>query len=176
MPAPGIGGMLVSSSQLFSLFQSGPQRMIFFFLNSVRLNEGCFCFSLKRKANKINADKRIAEKKREDLRSALEGGKGGNEIAQVLLANNTKERNLHNFLMTEVIEHAQNDQNTLNEAMLAWIKTSMAVDPVQLPSTVEYTKLREAYASNGTYTRFVSHQKLADEPPCAGTDYKPSHP
>jgi hypothetical protein len=57
--------MLVSSSQPFNLSQSGPQRIVFFFFNSVRLNKVAarFWFSLKRKANKIKADKRIAEKK-----------------------------------------------------------------------------------------------------------------
>ena len=51
--------MSVSSNQFFNLFQSGPQRMIFFFLNSVRLNEIVVWFLLNRKASKETAAKNV---------------------------------------------------------------------------------------------------------------------
>jgi hypothetical protein len=112
--------------------------------------------------------------KQNDLEKVLGGGEDGwKEIAQVLFAGNPKAQKLQEDLMTLVVDKAARDQVVLDETRLDWIKTSMAVSPEQLPSMKEYTKLREAYARNAAYIRFIPHQNIPTEPPCAGTDYKP---
>ncbi len=111
--------------------------------------------------------------KRLDLKNALREGDGGEEIARVLFAGNPKAQKLQEDYITLIIDKAARERDAFVEARLDWIKTSMTVSPEQLTSTKEYTKLREAYARNAAYIRFVPHQKIPDEPPCAGTDYKP---
>jgi hypothetical protein len=112
--------------------------------------------------------------KRLDLEKVLRGGEDGwKDIARVLFAGNPKAQKLQEELITLVVDKAVRDQVVLDETRLDWIKTSMTVAPEQLPSTKEYTELREAYARNATYIRFVPHKKVSDEPSCAGTDYKP---
>jgi hypothetical protein len=108
-----------------------------------------------------------------DLKAVLSDGKGSEEIMQILFAGNPNAQKLHNDFTTLVIDKAARDRDFLDEVRLDWIKTSMTVSPEQLPSTKEYTKLREAYARSATYIRFVPHQNIPNEPPCAGTDYKP---
>ena len=91
----------------------------------------------------------------------------------MLFAGNPTAQKLQEDLMTLVVDKAAQDQVVLHETRLDWIKTSMSISPEQLPSTKEYPKLREAYARNAAYIRFVPHQNIPNEPPCAGTDYKP---
>lgn len=111
--------------------------------------------------------------KRRDIKERFMKGRSMDDIAAVLFAENPKTQQLQENYMTLVVDKAARDYNLFVEARLDWIKTSMAVSPEQLTSTKEYTKLREAYARNAAYIRFVPHQKIPDETPCAGTDYKP---
>ena len=110
--------------------------------------------------------------KRQDLKFALREG-DGIEVARVLFLSHPKAQKLQENLMTLVVDKAARDRVFLDEVKHEWIKTSMTVSPEQLLSTKEYKKLREAYARNAAYIRFVPHQKVPDEPPCTGTDYKP---
>jgi hypothetical protein len=102
-----------------------------------------------------------------------EGEDGREEIARVLFAGNQKAQKLQEDYVTQVVDKAARDRNVLDEVRLEWTKTSMTVSPEQLPFTEEYAKLRGAYARNGSKIRFVPHQNVVNEPPCAGTDYKP---
>jgi hypothetical protein len=115
----------------------------------------------------------IAGFKRRDLLASLRGGKGNLEIAGVLLHDNPKAQKHQEELMTHVINNADRDMLILNEARDEWIKISKSAPPEQLTSTKEYLELREAFARNAAYIRFVPHQNIPTEPPCAGTDYKP---
>jgi hypothetical protein len=107
-----------------------------------------------------------------DLESALHGGQGEEQIAQKLFNDNPKAQKLQDDLKTRVITAKENDETILDEARLEWIKTSLYVPPEQLSSTKAYAKLREAYARNMAYIRFVPHSQVPNEPPCAGTDFK----
>ena len=118
----------------------------------------------------------IEQYKRKGLKHTLILGSEGNEdIAQTLIAGNPKAEKLHTTFVTNVRGAAERNQEILNQTRSNWIKTSMSISPEQLPASKAYAELREAFARNGAYIRFVPHQKIPDEPPCAGTDYKPSH-
>jgi hypothetical protein len=111
--------------------------------------------------------------KRRDIKERLIEGRSMDDIAPVLFADNPKGQKLKHDFETQVVDKAARDRDILVETRLDWIKTSMTVSPEQLPATKEYAKLLEAYARKTAYIRFVPRQKVPDEPPCAGTDYKP---
>lgn len=117
---------------------------------------------------------RIAGLKRTDLEMALiTEGKGSEEISRALVAGKADLQRLYDDFVRLVLGSSDRDQKLLYQARRDWIRTSMSVSPQQLTSTKEYGNLREAFARNAAYIRFVPHSQVPNEPPCAGTDYKP---
>jgi adenylate cyclase class IV len=107
-------------------------------------------------------------------RTDLIGQAHGNEkIMQELFGDNQKVRKLRDEFTTQVVKKELDDSKTLDDAYGNFVKISKGIQPEQLLSTNEYTKLREAYKLFGTLLRFAPHSQIPNEPPCAGVDYKP---
>jgi hypothetical protein len=117
------------------------------------------------------------EKKRQDVKEAVilganAGGIENDDMARLLFKDNLKGLKLqHDF--NHVLDKRRGYMGILDKARFALSKTSLTVKPEQLPTTKEYAQMREAYALNEISIRFVPHKDVPDEPPCAGTDYKP---
>jgi hypothetical protein len=118
------------------------------------------------------------EEKRQDVKEALLtdmiiGGIESEDVTRLLLADNPKGQKLQYAFKTEILDKRYSDMDILAKARSAFSKASMTVNPEQLTSTEEYTKLREVFALNDVKIRFVPHNQVPYEPPCAGTDDKP---
>ncbi len=112
----------------------------------------------------------ILELKQQDIITRLlTGGLGYEDILRELLADRQKLQEDFKAMVTM----RNKDISAISNARVNWTIKSLGVSPEELTSTKEYSELREAYTRNGTKIRFVPHSKVADEPPCAGTDYKP---
>jgi hypothetical protein len=110
------------------------------------------------------------EFERGDIKEALISGSWIDAIAPVLFEGNPKGQKLQHAFKKEVLDKRRSDMGILYEARVAFGIISKTIAPEQLTSTPEYTKLREAYALNGSKIRFVPHTQVPNEPPCAGTD------
>lgn len=114
------------------------------------------------------------ERKRSRLEDALfyQERKGAHEITEAIIAHNLDLRKIHDKYVQLVINAYKRDMEILDQARLAWTKTSMRVPPEKMVQTEVYHKLRKAYARQMTHIRFVPHSEVPNEPPCAGPDYK----
>jgi len=130
--------------------------------------------SLPKYASSSNPE--IKNIKQEDIKQGLNDEYHREDIARELFAKKPKARKTYQEYIIEVVNKEADNQRQFYEAASNWVKLSLTSNPTQLPFTEQYKKLREAYAKYGVSIRFVPFQKVADEPPCAGTDYKPPQP
>jgi len=110
--------------------------------------------------------------KRMDLFSELSDVENS-KVAEILLKHNPEALKLKQNYMDVVKGGSIRNRIILRDVLYDWLKTSMTTPTEKLPFSKEYSKLREAYARNGAYIRLVPHKNIPNEPPCAGTNYKP---
>ncbi len=126
-------------------------------------------YDYKSKLDNTYSEQEMQEIKRQVIINTIIFGVFGYNIAQELLADHSDGQKLLQDFKTKIFDK----RFVMDEASYKWRIKSLTVSPEQLTSTEEYAKLREAYVQNGTKIRFVPHSQIPNEPPCAGTDYKP---